>query len=171
MATATKSRQLELLREEILSTVPKPWLFPEKGHVKGFRGVGPVMFVDERPSTGTFGGFADSLLYTLLERYGAANAHLTDVIKSRGKVKEPYPEDIEPHRRIFDREIEIVKPRLIIASGQKVYNLLLFSLALTGIKIQHVWHYSCTRYRGENPVIFGEQIRQALSELPSIASD
>jgi len=33
---------------------------------------------------------------------------VTHLAKSRGKVGDPYPDDIQPHRRIFDREIEIV---------------------------------------------------------------
>lgn len=40
------------------------------------------------------------------------------VINSRGRVGEPYPEDIAPHRPVFDREVETVRPRLIIAFGQ-----------------------------------------------------
>jgi uracil-DNA glycosylase family 4 len=159
----SKSRLLGTLREEIFSTISNPWLFPTRDSVKGFMGTGPVMFVGERPSTGNFGGTADRLLYSLLERYNAANAHLTDVIKSRGKVGEPYPEDIAPHRRIFDREIEIIKPRLIITFGQKVYDLLQFSLAGSGIKVRQVWHYSYTRRGPDKAVTFEGQIQQVLA--------
>lgn len=147
-------KQLELLGKEIRSDipnplkVPNPWLFPAVGEVKGFMGTAPVMFVGERPSTRKHFGHADEWLYSLLEKYGAANAHLTDIIKSRGRVKEPYPDDIGLHRRVFDREIEIIKPCLIVAFGQKVYDLLQFSLALLGIKIEQVLHYAhAWRYR------------------------
>lgn len=106
--STVKFRQLESLREEIISTIPKPWLFPTRGKVKGFMGAAPVMFVGERPSTRNFGVRADSLLYSLLEKHGVADAHLTDVIKTRGRVKDPYPDDIGLHRRVFDQEIQIV---------------------------------------------------------------
>lgn len=166
MDTAEKVRQLQLLRDEIGSTIPNYWLFPVRGSVQGFMGAGPVMFVGERPSTGNFGGTSDRLLYSLLEKLGLTDAHLTDVIKSRGKVGEPYPDDIGPHRRVFNREIEIVGPRLIVAFGQKVYDLLQFSLAGSGIKVRQVWHYSYTRRGEDKPLAFEAQIRQVLDGLP-----
>ena len=138
-----KRRKLEALRDEILSQLPEAWLFPTFGTVQGFLGTSPVMFVAERPSTAKgFGGPGKSLLYPLLEKTGTANGHLTDVIKTHGKVGQPYPEDIAMHRQFFDRVIEIVQPHLIIAFGQKVYDLLQFSLAGRGIKIRQIWHYS-----------------------------
>lgn len=157
-----KRKQLEQLAVEVRDTIPDHWFFPSRGTVQGFMGTGPVMVVGERPSTGNFGGPADHLLYQVLEEFGAAESHLTDVIKSRGKVGEPYPDDMSAHRRIFDREIEIVRPGRIIAFGQKVYDLLQFSLAGSGIKITQVWHYSYTR-RGQDKVAgFQDQMRRAL---------
>ena len=123
-------------------------------------GTADVMFVAERPSTNR--ERFPALLYNLLEKCGAAGSHLTDVIKSRGKVGEPYPENMAVHRRVFDREIEIVRPRLIVAFGQKVYDLLQFSLAGSGVKIRHVWHYSyAARWPGKRRA-FQEQIQNAL---------
>jgi len=158
-----KRRKLEALRKEILSTIPNAWLFPTKGKVQGFMGTSPVVFVAERPATGSFRGPGDRL-YALLEKSGAANSHLTDVIKSRGKVGQPYPEDISPHRQIFDREMKIVRPHLIVAFGQKVYDLLQFSLAGSGVKIRQVWHYSyAARWHGRGAA-FEKQIQEALQE-------
>lgn len=157
-----KRKQLEQLAAEVQSAIPDHWFFPTLGNVQGFLGTGPVMAVGERPSTGKAGGPADRLLYRVLEECGAADAHLTDVIKSRGKVGEPYPEDMSAHRRVFDREIEIVRPDRIIAFGQKVYDLLQFTLAGSGIRIGRVWHYSYTR-RGQDKVAgFRDQMRRAL---------
>jgi len=165
MATSdvsTKIRQLESLRNEIDSTILNPWLFPTKGEVKGFMGTAEVMFVGEHPSTGRFDKVPDCLLYSLLEKYAAADAHLTDVIKTRGKGTEPYPDDMRPHRRVFDREMEIVNPRLVVSFGQKVYDLLQFSLAGSGIKVSQVWHYSYTRRGADKAVEFENQIRRVL---------
>ena len=166
MTEEQKREHLESLRNEILTTVPNPWLFPSRGEVQGFLGVGSIMFVAERPSTGSFGGPADHLLYLVLQKYGCASSHITDVIKSRGKVSDPYPDDISRHRRIFDREVEIVQPRLIVAFGQKVHDLLLFTLAGT-IPIRSIWHYSYTRRGADKPAAFEEQIRKALASSSS----
>lgn len=173
LTMTTQRQQLEQLAQEIAATIPDPWLFPPGDRlqpglpgrtVQGFLGTGPIMRVSERPSTGKFGGLADRLLYGVLEELGATNAHLTDVIKSRGKVGEPYPEDIAPHHRVFDREIEIIRPRRIIVFGQKVRDLLRFTLAGSGITIAQVWHYSYTR-RGQNKAVgFERQLAEALAK-------
>jgi uracil-DNA glycosylase family 4 len=157
----SKRRRLEALRKEILK-LPGAWLFPTVGKVQGFLGTSPVMFVAERPSTAKgFGGPGKSLLYPLLEETGTANGHLTDVIKTHGKAGQPYPEEIAKHRDFFDREIKIVRPRLIVAFGQKVYDLLQFSLAGHGIRIQQVWHYSYAA-RWRKRAAFKSQLRKAL---------
>ena len=159
---SAQQQQLEHLAQEINAAIPNPWLFPTRGKVQGFLGTGPIMFVGERPSTGNFGGPADHLLYSLLEKFGAADAHMTDVIKRRGLVNAPYPDDIAPHRRIFDKEIEIVRPRRIVAFGQKVYDLLQFSLAGSEIKITQVWHYSKARWGITAAATFEKQMQEAL---------
>lgn len=163
MTPETQRTRLEELSQEIMKTIPNPWRFPTRGKVHGFLGTGPIMIVAERPSTGTFGTPGDRLLYDLLEKLGAANAHLTDVIKSRGKVREPYPEDMALHRRIFDQELEIVQPRKIIALSQKVHDLLLFAMAGKGIKVVRVWHYSNARW-GQRAAEVERQLTEALDE-------
>jgi uracil-DNA glycosylase len=155
-------RKLEALRDEIISRLPAASLFPSIGKVRGFLGTSPVMFVAERPSTaGEFSGPGKSLLYPVLEETGCGNAHLTDLIKTRGRVAEPYPEDIATHRDFFDREIEIVCPRLIVAFGQKVYDLLQFALAGRGIKVHQVWHYSYAARWGKQAT-FKAQLRDVV---------
>ena len=121
------------------------------------------MFVAERPSTARgFSGPGRSFLYPLLEETGNDNAHLTDVIKTRGKVGQPYPEEIAPHRHFFDREMEIVRPRLIIAFGQKVYDMLQFALAGRRIRIRQVWHYSYAARWPRKRAAFKTQLLEAL---------
>ena len=161
MSSNSKIRLLHKLRGDILSSIPDPWLFPENGKVKGFMGLGPFMLIAERPSTGPVSGHP-RFLYSLLERYNAGGAHLTDLIKSRGKVGDPYPADMGPHRRIFDRELEIVQPTVIIAFGAKVYDLLQFTLAGRGITIRRVWHYAYARRGADKAKAFKRQIRNAL---------
>jgi uracil-DNA glycosylase len=162
MTKEIKKEQLRSLEWEIMSNIANPWLFPTHEPVQGFLGVGPIMLVGERPSTGHFNGLSARLLYSVLTKYDMADAHLTDVIKTRGKAKQPYPEDLAPHKRIFDREVEIVKPSHIIVFGQKAYDLLQFATAGTGIKLQQVWHFAHTEYGSEKAAIFDDQIKQAL---------
>lgn len=157
---AVKRTKLIELQAEIYAMIDKAWLFPSNGNVQGFLGTGPIMIVAERPSTGTFFRTSDRLLYALMEKYGAANAHLTDVIKSRGKVGDPYPDDIRADRVFFDRELEIVQPKRIVTFGQKVHNLLQFTLAGSGIPVVQTWHYASGRYPNKRAV-FEEQMKFA----------
>ena len=161
MHSNSKTRLLEKLRDEILVSITDPWIFPQHGNIKGFLGTGPVMLVAERPSTGRVGG-PPRLLYSLLEKFNAGAAHVTDIIKSRGTVGEPYPADMSSHRRIFERELRIVQPTLIVTFGQKVYDLLQFSLADSGITIRKIWHYSYARRGADKAIAFEKQIRNAL---------
>ena len=78
---------------------------------------------------------------------------------------EQYPKDINIHRKIFDRELEIIKPRLIIAFGKKVNDLLTFALAGNGIPITMVWHYSYLRRFPHKVNTFKGQIQSALEHL------
>jgi hypothetical protein len=111
MEFASKTERLKQLKKEIEATIPDAWLFPVDPaipKVQGFLGAGPIMFVAERPSTGKFPSRSDQRLYGLLDELEIEDSHLTDVIKSRGKVNEPYPEDMRPDKQAFEKEIEIV---------------------------------------------------------------
>ena len=167
-----KLDQLEKLNAQIERTLSDSWVFPTYGNVKGFLGTIDVMFVAERPSTGKFPSRSDLLLYATLEKYGVADAHLTDVIKTRGKGGEPYPDDIEPHRKVFKSEIEIIKPCLVVVFGQKTYDLLeswglRYKLEKSGTVVRQVWHYSYTRRGKDKEIGFDNQIRQMLEKYYS----
>ncbi len=98
-----------------------PWFFPpDKSGVKGFFGTGNVMFVCPRPSTGGFDKAVESF-YKLLRRYGFSNAHLTDMVKCRSKAGEISRTEVENCLPFLNKEIEILKPRIIIAVGDAVY--------------------------------------------------
>lgn len=97
MTPDPKEQRLLKLTKKIESKIPNAWLFPVDpripGSVRGFLGGGRIMCVAERPSTGkgTFPDRSVRLLYDLLDELEIGDSHLTDVIKSRGKVDEPYP--------------------------------------------------------------------------------
>lgn len=165
-----KRRQLEALAEEIhVELGDQVWLFDQNDKVQGFLGTSSdVMFVAERPSMArTPKGPGGSFLYPLLEATGNGNAHVTDVIKIRGKNGDPYPDDLAPHKRFLERELDIVQPRLIIAFGQKVYDLLVFALAERGIPIKRVYHYSAGGRWPKRKLECERQIREALPGKPN----
>lgn len=164
MDIRSKKLALQRLKQKIDAIIPDAWVFPTQGNVHGFLGTGPIMFVAERPATGKSGGPAFRLLYNLLEKLGVGNSHLTDIIKSRGKVGEPYPKEMGPHKRIFDLEMRIIRPRIIITFGQKVYDLLQFTLAGADINIRRVYHYAYTRRGAEKAAMFEKQLREAVRD-------
>lgn len=159
---AIKARQLKTLEKEIKSQIPGAWLFPQIGNVKGFMGTGDVMFVGERPSKGSINSPPVTALYRFLEEDGMIEAHLTDLIKARSRVNDPYPANMDEHRRFFDRELDIIRPSLVVAFGEKVYHLLLFTLAGTGISVCQTWHYAYLRWPGKEQK-FRDKIEMALT--------
>jgi hypothetical protein len=67
--------------------LPNAWTFPaEEGGVSGFAGLGSTFVIGEQPSGSRWWAQdrGRRLLYDGLVEGGAADAHLTDIIKSRG---------------------------------------------------------------------------------------
>ena len=127
------------------------------------------MCVAERPSTGkTFPDSSIRRLDHLLDELDIADSHLTDVIKSRGRVNEPYPEDLRPHKEAFDEEIAIVQPRCVIAFGRKVFELLQFTLADSDMKIYPVHHYAYARRGANAAAAFEERFREAVHKCRQV---
>ncbi|MEM3828807.1 MAG: uracil-DNA glycosylase family protein [Conexivisphaerales archaeon] len=96
--------------------------------MKGFFGTGKIVFVCERPSTGTFPSGADNLFYDLLKEYKFEDAHITDLIKCRSnvieKVEKSFEDDAKECFKHLLEELEILKPTLIVAVDTKVYKYL-----------------------------------------------
>jgi hypothetical protein len=99
------------------------WTFDPEGCVKGFCGPGPIVIVGDQPSTSEWrSGHPNRLLfYGTLESLNIGGAHLTDVIKRRGKASasaKQLPSDFDRHLAILPREFRIVSPVRIIALGE-----------------------------------------------------
>lgn len=115
-----------IVRELYLYEWREVWFFPPFDGVEGWRGTQRIMFVGLNPSTGRFGTDADRLLYARLKRNGFARAHLTDVIKERaiGRDVDKIERDaarMERYRKYLRREVDIIRPRLIVAMGHRAY--------------------------------------------------
>jgi uracil-DNA glycosylase family 4 len=125
-----------------------PWFFPPRGSVKGFLGTAKLMFVAEKPATDKpFTRPQDKYLYCLLQKYGLGEAHVTDLVKCRGKVRVETKEErclrekeYINCRDFLKKEIKLINPKLIVAFGNKSY-VELKELNL-GIELKEVQHYS-----------------------------
>ena len=135
-----------------------PWFYPlhEETGVKGFFGIGKVMFVAERPSTrgGKIPDNLDIEFFKLLRKFDLQDSHITDLIKCRGTVKEAKCRE-EWDRRVENclpflmEEIEIIKPDVIVAIGKRVYKELKRRGLTEKFKIKRITHYSYAFTRGK----------------------
>jgi hypothetical protein len=138
--TSSKKLLSKLMKREQIKRA-STFFFPEHNNVKGFMGTGDIFFVGQKPSTGKFPTNKDKLFYRLLGKYGFANAHITDLIKTRGKtVAQMAKDELESNWSVFKKEIKILKPILIVAIGNDVYDNLK-SLIKKSILIK-IMHYS-----------------------------
>lgn len=126
-------------REEILSELTD--LYAEiatcqkcalaKGRTNTVPGEGPehaeVMFIGEapgyhenrlgRPFVGAAGKFLDELLASISMR--RSDVYICNVVKCRPpNNRDPLPNEIEACRPYLDRQIELIKPRLIVTLGR-----------------------------------------------------
>jgi hypothetical protein len=149
-ADTKRERLVELenrMKEHFAHDFPDPnrwlWFFKGDDKVAGYLGIDPVMFVGQRPSTGkgglspvAIGGF-----YRLLVDYGFANAHVTDLVKEGMKVGTPSDEQVEWNWRFFKEELEIIRPKVIVALGNWVHWVLEQRIPYV-IPIERIMHYS-----------------------------
>jgi len=142
---------LTLLVREItpkeIDPVERWWTFPSEDPVSGFLGVRPLVVVGDQPSTSSWPESHPSrrLLYDTLIELEVPDAHLTDVIKRRGKGSESrktLPADFRVHIDLLRREIEIIQPSRIVALGSSAEQLLLENLPEVRERVRRAWHFA-----------------------------
>ena len=136
-----------IVRDLYLAQWHEVWFFPAHGGVHGWQGTLDILFVGLNPSTGRFPSVADRLLYRHLARNGFGRAHLTDLIKERaaGPAVSAIERDVERMRRYRHyllAEIEIVRPRLIVAMGDRAYDILTKCWLLSDARLRQIPHYA-----------------------------
>lgn len=109
-------------------------------------GTGPLFFVGDQPSNADWGINNPNrrLFYDALRKIGIGGTHLTDIYKRRGDcsaMAEGLPDDFEEHLTLLKQEIEIVRPKRIIAIGQLAQRLLSRSLP-EWQPIARIWHFA-----------------------------
>lgn len=104
----------------------------------------------------------------MLAKVGAGNAHLTDLYKRRGlsgALLEGLPADFAEHLTIFRQEIDILKPKRVIALGHHAYGLLAIHIPEIKPLLMRMWHFAYV-VRYNKIARYEANIREAL-EAPN----
>lgn len=163
----SKAQLLHQLEQRIISQVKDAWLFPQRGAVSGFLGTAPIVIVGWRPSWSRFPNEgANKLFYEILTEFGLENAHLTNVIKSRGHKDEPDPDNFALHEEIFVRELEILDAWHGVAPMGRAYERVATLTLNRGTKpIFRLPQYASMDYAVDQIDAF----RKAIGDLAAIA--
>ena len=129
---ATKTELLKQIKDEVLNLKESP-LYSYRTENKYFPVIGEgshdakIMFVGEAPGrneakTGRpFCGAAGKILDELLEHAGIKrnDVYITNIVKDRPQQnRDPFPKEIEIYGPFLDRQIEIIKPKVIATLGR-----------------------------------------------------
>lgn len=176
MSPMDKRQALRPLAEEIQSHKDW-WLFPTQQPIQGFMGTGPVFIVGDQPSMSDWPCEHPNrqLFYGALAKVGLENAHLTDLYKRRGscgQLKRDLPEDFKQHIRLFEKEIEILQPSLIVALGQLAQQLLIENVKSWPKPVPRIWHFSYVTRAGRE-IEYEAHIRSNIGrpvDIPRLAT-
>lgn len=128
----SKDASLKEIKDEVVALKDSP-LADERRREKYFPVIGEgshdaeIMFVGEAPGeneakTGRpFCGRAGKVLDDLLESVGIdrKDVYVTNIVKDRPpKNRDPFPEEIEIYAPFLDRQIDIIKPKVIATLGR-----------------------------------------------------
>jgi uracil-DNA glycosylase len=167
-----KRKDLEKLKARIErkhGPYPKTFFFHDDKDlpgVKGFFGVSRVFFVAQKPSNGKFFSKQDKLFYSQLLRHGLKDVHITDLSKRVGGVVAKIDsKELFEQFEYFKQEMVCLKPRVLVALGNNVFNILHdlafeYPKLFKGVLIYKVYHYAYTRRGGRNKRKFEEQIKR-----------
>jgi hypothetical protein len=167
-------RLLKKLREQIRSHEDW-WTFDPEGSVEGFAGPGPVFIVGDQPSTSEWepGHPNRRLFYGSLEALNIGGAHLTDVIKRRGKASasaKRLPPDFDHHLAILRREFRITSPIRIIALGELPERWLRIYFPECANRLCGIIHFAA-KPNGRTPDVAAEFKRQMRAAVESPESE
>lgn len=156
----TAEQLLQQLQQRITTEIKDAWLFPQRRAVTGFFGTGPIVIVGWRPSPSPFpDDGANRLFYDILTEHGLENAHLTNVVKSRGRKSQSDPEDFALHEEIFWRELEIVSGLHAVAPMGSAYDRVAALLLKRGAKpIYRLRQYASMNFDPDQAAAFRSEI-------------
>jgi hypothetical protein len=125
--------------------------FPEERSVHGFLGTGKIFIVGDQPSLDAWQVTHPHrrAFYDLLAAERAGNYHLTDLYKRRGRageLRQEIPNDFEEHRNVFLKELELLRPSVVLAMGWLSFNLLSKHTPELRSILKRVWHFGVVRH-------------------------
>jgi len=137
------------------------WFFPEYNGVKGYLGIGRLIFAGINPSYGKFPSKPVLFFYDCLNEFGLHNVHITYIIKSRlsnsqlvslKRNKELYNKVLAKSIKWLNREIKIIDRNLdvrIVGVGKDAHDILKFYF---DDKVSDMWvhHYAWVESYGED---------------------
>lgn len=128
----SKAELLKRIKDEVVGLTASA-LIKERNRTKAVPVIGEgsheasIVFVGEAPGateakTGRpFTGAAGQLLDELLESVGLkrGDVYITNLVKDRPpENRDPYPNEIELYASFLDRQLEIIKPKVVVALGR-----------------------------------------------------
>lgn len=150
--------------------LPQAWTFPaEESGVSGFAGLAHIFVVGEQPSFNPWPpkDKGRRLLYDSLVACGAAQAHLADIVKSRGKKQEWQgwsPELLRPHIDLLRRELKELQPQRLIFLGDNAQRLFFAHFPKCSLPARTVPHFGALQWvRSENRTSWCQSFREKLS--------
>lgn len=164
-----KLKELQRLRKEIIEKYymgqwKEVLFFPEHKQIKGFLGVQDIIFLGLNPSYSRFPSKYDEFFYEELGKNDFENAHITDLIKIKATNKK-INELIENKKTLNEqmefliREINIIKPKIIVTLGGKCDDIFRENFKNSNIKIIKIRHYSSIRFP-KNKKPFSNEIKE-----------
>jgi hypothetical protein len=151
----SKKKRLLKLRSDIIDECYKEkwidtWFFPEYKGIKGYLGTQSIIFIGLNPSYTQFPDKYCDFFYKQLKQNGFQNAHITDIVKIRQKNRGV--NDIFGDKNVMEeqidfllKEFEIIKPKIIVALGNRCYYEL--KKYVDGdLNIVKIRHYSSIRF-------------------------
>ena len=144
------------------------WLFPTQEPIQGFMGTDPIFIVGDQPSTAEWGPGHPSrkIFYQTLQSAGLHNAHLTDIYKKRGYSSSLNPallsDDFPEHVSFLRKEIQILRPKLIVGLGALAQRLLKQSLPEWRDPIPRIYHFSHVVKESLDPKQYEDNMRDII---------
>jgi hypothetical protein len=149
LPTIERVRALDQLREmaTLIDSHSDWWRFPEEEVVKGFIGRDRLFIVGDQPSTSAWEFWHPNrrAFYDLLPCVGAADAHITDLYKRRGRagsLRLELPLDFGEHLKFFRKELALLKPTRVVALGDLAYRLLSRHVPEVRPLLGRMWHFA-----------------------------
>ncbi len=178
VANSEKGASLARLRAKVIDELcvrswHDVWFFPRWNGVQGWCGTADVFFVGSAPNFGRFPTGADKFLYGDLLENEFENSHVTDLFKTRARNEDVGvllrdADFVRRHQEYFRRELEILRPRLVVAFGDQTETELKKwqSQGIPIPRVKRMWHYAYPfRFNRERRISKQRQFSEQMTDV------